>query len=298
MKTQSINKINFSGLYTDKSVMTGGKWNLQYQPYSWENHNKSTAVKQEKLDILASYLPDNEAIFYNEIKNHMVEKEITKDILGTVTYCFDIPNESEQKSVSKIKAMNREESIKVLIQKLNKFLVMKTDYAQELDKGIKKALNQIREFSLCFDECSEDYRRGFMHAKNTKRDNKLLMDSYKTKITEKVNAVAEGYRRCSILMQSIIDVKAMIQKLENELLAINIAAQSDKVIDISRRDIHDPDRVLWNALKDMVNIDKKLLIMPHKIIGMDEIIEILKTKKQKLQPVQIVRLVHQMISRP
>ncbi|MBR1373541.1 hypothetical protein IJ556_03710, partial [bacterium] len=128
--------------------------------------------------------------------------------------------------------------------------------------------------------------------------NKLLMDSYKTKITEKVNAVAEGYRRCSILMQSIIDVKAMIQKLENELLAINIAAQSDKVIDISRRDIHDPDRVLWNALKDMVNIDKKLLIMPHKIIGMDEIIEILKTKKQKLQPVQIVRLVHQMISRP
>ena len=54
------------------------------------------------------------------------------------------------------------------------------------------------------------------------------------------------------------------------------------MIDISRRDIYDPNKALWQAMQNIKDAVEKYVSLPHKTISVQEILKAIDTKAKNV----------------
>ncbi len=271
MKIQAINtNTNFKGLFTDKSAQNNGNWRMQYQPYSWESNNTGKMANKERIDIYANMLPDNEEIY---TKNKGYYAETSGDILGTTSY-YKTYDGRMRRTIDEMPAMNREDSLKVLDKKLGKFLEQKQELRKELEANFDRQTLAIRSSSDNYNIASYELDNTFWTKKNIKNN----MDNAARELKNNADIMYQNSQNYIKLMGSIDAVRQTKENGQKEIKQIEELRKSGKLIDISRRDIPNPNEALKQALADIRAAAGKFLCLPHKLMSMDEILKIVNPR--------------------
>lgn len=271
MKIQAINtNTNFKGLFTDKSAQNNGNWRMEYQPYSWESNNTGKMANKERIDIYANMLPDNEEIY---TKNKGYYAETSGDILGTTSY-YKTYDGRMRRTIDEMPAMNREDSLKVLDKKLGKFLEQKQELRKELEANFDRQTLAIRSSSDNYNIASYELYNTFWTKKNIKNN----MDNAARELKNNADIMYQNSQNYIKLMGSIDAVRQTKENGQKEIKQIEELRKSGKLIDISRRDIPNPNEALKQALADIRAAAGKFLCLPHKLMSMDEILKIVNPR--------------------
>ena len=271
MKIQAINtNTNFKGLFTDKSAQNNGNWRMEYQPYSWESNNTGKMANKERIDIYANMLPDNEEIY---TKNKGYYAETSGDILGTTSY-YKTYDGRMRRTIDEMPAMNREDSLKVLDKKLGKFLEQKQELRKELEANFDRQTLAIRSSSDNYNIASYELDNTFWTKKNIKNN----MDNAARELKNNADIMYQNSQNYIKLMGSIDAVRQTKEIGQKEIKQIEELRKSGKLIDISRRDIPNPNEALKQALADIRAAAGKFLCLPHKLMSMDEILKIVNPR--------------------
>lgn len=271
MKIQAINtNTNFKGLFTDKSAQNNGNWRMEYQPYSWESNNTGKMANKERIDIYANMLPDNEEIY---TKNKGYYAETSGDILGTTSY-YKTYDGRMRRTIDEMPSMNREDSLKVLDKKLGKFLEQKQELRKELEANFDRQTLAIRSSSDNYNIASYELDNTFWTKKNIKNN----MDNAARELKNNADIMYQNSQNYIKLMGSIDAVRQTKENGQKEIKQIEELRKSGKLIDISRRDIPNPNEALKQALADIRATAGKFLCLPHKLMSMDEILKIVNPR--------------------
>ena len=271
MKIQAINtNTNFKGLFTDKSAQNNGNWRMEYQPYSWESNNTGKMANKERIDIYANMLPDNEEIY---TKNKGYYAETSGDILGTTSY-YKTYDGRMRRTIDEMPAMNREDSLKVLDKNLGKFLEQKQELRKELEANFDRQTLAIRSSSDNYNIASYELDNTFWTKKNIKNN----MDNAARELKNNADIMYQNSQNYIKLMGSIDAVRQTKENGQKEIKQIEELRKSGKLIDISRRDIPNPNEALKQALADIRAAAGKFLCLPHKLMSMDEILKIVNPR--------------------
>lgn len=276
MKINAISNTNFRGLFSNKSAQNGGNWRMEYSPYAWESKNgvdiDSKMANQFNIDIFGTCLPDNEKI-YTE-KNG---KKSAKDILGTEFY-YEYNNGKVRKTITEIPAMNREDSLKVYNQKLNKFLEMKKEKAESMEKAVANATKNLDDDAEMFYSRADDLKNSYFGRSYTTEDSSRMMENKFNKVKDSLEDVTQQFKDYANLRDSSDKVKQHIYDNENEINLLSQKRKAGKLIDISRRDIYDPNKALWSAMQNIKEVAGKYVSLPHKTISVQEILKAIGSK--------------------
>lgn len=271
MKIQAINtNTNFKGLFTDKSAQNNGNWRMEYQPYSWESNNTGKMANKERIDIYANMLPDNEEIY---TKNKGYYAETSGDILGTTSY-YKTYDGRMRRTIDEMPAMNREDSLKVLDKKLGKFLEQKQELRKELEANFDRQTLAIRSSSDNYNIASYELDNTFWTKKNIKNN----MDKAARELKNNADIMYQNSQNYIKLMGSIDAVRQTKENGQKEIKQIEELRKSGKLIDISRRDIPNPNEALKQALADIRAAAGKFLCLPHKLMSMEEVLKIVNPR--------------------
>lgn len=282
MKIQAINSTQFKGLYTDKSAQNDGNWKMEYQPYSWEiNDNyKFGTGRQMDVDITYHLLPDNEKIYIPAKSTGQYDwypktgKESCHDILGTEFYYHNFDTKTMRNQIDHLEAMNREDSLRVLNTKLDKFMEMKEEALTSLEETFKTQQENLATHSRDFDSYANDYEKGLLDRKQNKSYNKFYMVNNKQKIMVETDKVFENIKKYAAIRQSMNYIRESKAKIADEIATLQKARESGNLIDISQRVYtYDPNRPLWAALQHIESAKEKLVALPHKTISVKEILK-------------------------
>lgn len=271
MKIQAINtNTNFKGLFTDKSAQNNGNWRMEYQPYSWESNNTGKMANKERIDIYANMLPDNEEIY---TKNKGYYAETSGDILGTTSY-YKTYDGRMRRTIDEMPSMNREDSLKVLDKKLGKFLEQKQELRKELEANFDRQTLAIRSSSDNYNIASYELDNTFWTKKNIKNN----MDNAARELKNNADIMYQNSQNYIKLMGSIDAVRQTKENGQKEIKQIEELRKSGKLIDISRRDIPNPNEALKQALADIRAAAGKFLCLPHKLMSMEEVLKIVNPR--------------------
>lgn len=271
MKIQAINtNTNFKGLFTDKSAQNNGNWRMEYQPYSWESNNTGKMANKERIDIYANMLPDNEEIY---TKNKGYYAETSGDILGTTSY-YKTYDGRMRRTIDEMPAMNREDSLKVLDKKLGKFLEQKQELRKELEANFDRQTLAIRSSSDNYNIASYELDNTFWTKKNIKNN----MDKAARELKNNADIMYQNSQNYIKLMGSIDAVRQTKENGQKEIKQLEELRKSGKLIDISRRDIPNPNEALKQALADIRAAAGKFLCLPHKLMSMEEVLKIVNPR--------------------
>lgn len=271
MKIQAINtNTNFKGLFTDKSAQNNGNWRMEYQPYSWESNNTGKMANKERIDIYANMLPDNEEIY---TKNKGYYAETSGDILGTTSY-YKTYDGRMRRTIDEMPSLNREDSLKVLDKKLGKFLEQKQELRKELEANFDRQTLAIRSSSDNYNIASYELDNTFWTKKNIKNN----MDNAARELKNNADIMYQNSQNYIKLMGSIDAVRQTKENGQKEIKQIEELRKSGKLIDISRRDIPNPNEALKQALADIRAAAGKFLCLPHKLMSMEEVLKIVNPR--------------------
>ena len=271
MKIQAINtNTNFKGLFTDKSAQNNGNWRMEYQPYSWESNNTGKMANKERIDIYANMLPDNEEI-YTQNKGYYAET--SGDILGTTSY-YKTYDGRMRRTIDEMPSMNREDSLKVLDKKLGKFLEQKQELRKELEANFDRQTLAIRSSSDNYNIASYELDNTFWTKKNIKNN----MDNAARELKNNADIMYQNSQNYIKLMGSIDAVRQTKENGQKEIKQLEELRKSGKLIDISRRDIPNPNEALKQALADIRAAAGKFLCLPHKLMSMEEVLKIVNPR--------------------
>ena len=271
MKIQAINtNTNFKGLFTDKSAQNNGNWRMEYQPYSWESNNTGKMANKERIDIYANMLPDNEEIY---TKNKGYYAETSGDILGTTSY-YKTYDGRMRRTIDEMPSMNREDSLKVLDKKLGKFLEQKQELRKELEANFDRQTLAIRSSSDNYNIASYELDNTFWTKKNIKNN----MDNAARELKNNADIMYQNSQNYIKLMGSIDAVRQTKENGQKEIKQLEELRKSGKIIDISRRDIPNPNEALKQALADIRAAAGKFLCLPHKLMSMEEVLKIVNPR--------------------
>ena len=271
MKIQAINtNTNFKGLFTDKSAQNNGNWRMEYQPYSWESNKKKKMANKERIDIYANMLPDNEEIY---TKNKGYYAETSGDILGTTSY-YKTYDGRMRRTIDEMPSMNREDSLKVLDKKLGKFLEQKQELRKELEANFDRQTLAIRSSSDNYNIASYELDNTFWTKKNIKNN----MDNAARELKNNADIMYQNSQNYIKLMGSIDAVRQTKENGQKEIKQLEELRKSGKLIDISRRDIPNPNEALKQALADIRAAAGKFLCLPHKLMSMEEVLKIVNPR--------------------
>lgn len=271
MNIQAINtNTNFKGLFTDKSAQNNGNWRMEYQPYSWESNNTGKMANKERIDIYANMLPDNEEIY---TKNKGYYAETSGDILGTTSY-YKTYDGRMRRTIDEMPAMNREDSLKVLDKKLGKFLEQKQELRKELEANFDRQTLAIRSSSDNYNIASYELDNTFWTKKNIKNN----MDNAARELKNNADIMYQNSQNYIKLMGSIDAVRQTKENGQKEIKQLEELRKSGKLIDISRRDIPNPNEALKQALADIRAAAGKFLCLPHKLMSMEEVLKIVNPR--------------------
>ena len=287
MQISSINNTNFKGLFTDKTAYNGGEWKMEYQPYSWELKK----ANKEHLDIFASYLPDNEEIY---TKRGGFEK--SEDILGTVSYYKHYENgiDVKRSTIDDLPSLNLEESLKVQDEKLDKFLKLKQDKMLEIKSEAAKSTRDLAYVSQEHERYANDIGEliGLHSYNKIDRENGVRSNFHKVEIM--VKQLREKFTDYTKLAESANAIRKIKEQGLKELAEIEKAKLTDSYIDISRRDIKNPNGPLISALNNIEKAKNKLVALSYRTISMDEI---LRHLDGNFQADKIIKFVEELIEK-
>lgn len=280
MKIQAIN-VNFKGLFTNKTKENGGNWKMEYSPYSWEMKNEKEfgMAPQTELDVFSKTLPDNEKRYIVENipqgrirSGSTIGRESCEDILGTEFYYRDNVRNSLRKHITEVPAMNLEDSLKVKSRKLEQFLREKIQKQIEIEKSFHHEKQLISDYDDEFEKYSSDYNEGFLIRDRSKDENKSGMKYTHNKLVNVSKTIIEDFKKYINLRNCIDSVIKEKSTIALELERLGNARENNNLIDISKRDIYDPNKALWEALQNIKENASKLIALPHKTIAMKELI--------------------------
>lgn len=277
MKIQAINT-TFRGQFTNASYKNNNDWRMEYRPYSWEKNpnGKYGMAIQEEWSTRDKTLPDNEKKFVNNtdmnLYGSMKGRKYCQDIFGTEFYYCDYDKNSERKVITEMPAMNLEESLSVRNAKLALFLNEKNKQKIEDESTIQKYHNEVNTQDSNYHYESRDYEKGWLERAASKDTDKNYMDIYHAKAIDAEHSLNNTVKKYIELRDSIDSVNAEVAKNKEELLKIENAKVHNALIDISQRDIYDPNKALWEALQDIKAAAGKLIALPHRTISMKELI--------------------------
>lgn len=293
MKINAINNTNFKGLFTNKSSQNGGNWKMEYSPYAWESRNWYNLSKmdiQRDIDIFGTVLPDNEKIYTDKYG-----RKSAKDILGTEFYYEQ--DGKIRKTITEVPAMNRENSLKVYNRKLQKFLEMKSQKMDAIAEAIRNIPNGFYDMSSKFNERADDIKKMYIRrVYSLEGSSDVMLEQYNKMRNSAMNAV-DQFETYKNLNESKDYVKNHIAENDKEIALLSEKRKAGKLIDISRRDIYDPNKKFWEALQNMKEATDKFVALPHKTISVKEILKKIGDGVKKADiPNEAIRYVDYLIS--
>lgn len=104
------------------------------------------------------------------------------------------------------------------------------------------------------------------------------MDQNHAVVKNSLDSTADNAKNYIKLMGSIDAVRQTKENGQKEIKQIEELRKSGKLIDISRRDIPNPNEALKQALADISAAAGKFLCLPHKLMSMDEILKIVNPR--------------------
>lgn len=179
-----------------------------------------------------------------------------------------------RRTIDEMPAMNREDSLKVLDKKLEKFLEQKQELRKELEANFDRQTLAIRSSSDNYNIASYELDNTFWTKKNIKNN----MDNAARELKNNADIMYQNSQNYIKLMGSIDAVRQTKENGQKEIKQIEELRKSGKLIDISRRDIPNPNEALKQALADIRAAAGKFLCLPHKLMSMDEILKIVNPR--------------------
>lgn len=293
MKINAINNTNFKGLFTNKSSQNGGNWKMEYSPYAWESRNWYNLSKmdiQRDIDIFGTVLPDNEKIYTDKYG-----RKSAKDILGTEFYYEQ--DGKIRKTITEVPAMNRENSLKVYNRKLQKFLEMKSQKMDAITEAIRNIPNGFYDMSSKFNERADDIKKMYIRRVYSLEGSSDVMSEQYNKMRNSAMNAVDQFETYKNLNESKDYVKNHIAENDKEIALLSEKRKAGKLIDISRRDIYDPNKKFWEALQNMKEAADKFVALPHKTISVKEILKKIGDGVKKADiPNEAIRYVDYLIS--
>ena len=273
MRILPISNTKFTGLFTDKTKENGNHWRMEYSPYSWENGNTSKMAKKERFNVSDNRLPDNEEVF---VEKYMFEA--SKDILGTTSYYLNRNTSEMRRTITEVPAMNLEDSLIVRNKKLKEFLKQKEEAKNKIQESMKSSRQELERTDKEFDAYSMDYEGSWPFRDRSKEENKDLMVRVKSSMREAGRKMYDSVKEYTAMTDSIASVKKIKSDAEKDIALLQMARETDNLIDVSRRDVEEPDNALVEALKDMDTAIKKTIALPHRIISVKKLLKWLVIK--------------------
>ena len=268
--------LSFQGLFTDKSRFNDGNWKMEYRPYSWEKCARM-ALKQ-KFDLADTVLPDNEEIYtcFGNGKNYV--KEVSKDILGTVSYYkyIDAENGTDvmRSTITNMPCMNLMESLDVKYRKLSAFLDMKHDKMSFLELEFEQAPEKVGAQKKRFDSATDEMRGlGFLSSRKDRNSVLAKIEYIYSRTQDSLKDIISNITYYVKLRDSAEVVKHERKMVRAELEKIRKAKDEGNLIDISRRDVKDPNKALWDAMHNVEEASEKLVALCHRTISVKEILD-------------------------
>lgn len=293
MKINAINNTNFKGLFTNKSSQNGGNWKMEYSPYAWESRNWYNLSKmdiQRDIDIFGTVLPDNEKIYTDKYG-----RKSAKDILGTEFYYEQ--DGKIRKTITEVPAMNRENSLKVYNRKLQKFLEMKSQKMDAIAEAIRNIPNGFYDMSSKFNERADDIKKMYIRRVYSLEGSSDVMSEQYNKMRNSAMNAVDQFETYKNLNESKDYVKNYIAENDKEIALLSEKRKAGKLIDISRRDIYDPNKKFWEALQNMKEAADKFVALPHKTISVKEILKKIGDGVKKADiPNEAIRYVDYLVS--
>ncbi len=278
MKIQAIStNTNFKGLFTDKTAQNGGNWKMEYQPYSWEKNKNDEIGKmanKARFDIYDSKLPDNEEIFTELEPSY---KERSADILGTNSYYKTYDNRM-RRTITELPAMNREESLKVVDRKLDKFLMNKHVLRRQLEYDFDKYNNGVLTASSDYDSWSKEHEKGIFERSYNKSESRYYMDQKKSDLLTNSEKMYDNSQKYIRLMGSIDAVREAKENGRKEIEKLQELRKADKLIDISSRTVDNPNAPLEAALQNIKAAAEKYICLPNKLLSMKEVLKMVNPR--------------------
>ena len=266
MKTNAITSTNFRGLFTNNSIGNGGNWRMEYRPYSWE----IKMAPKVQLDVFSRTLPDNEEIF-----TQAPQRELSRDILGTVSYLKDTSEgrDTLRKTITEMNSMNLEDSLKIQDRKFAAFLNLKQDAMDELKSDLQSRMERIFDIAQEHHKYSDDINKGWgshVYDKETRAHGVSSSFDKMTKLAEDNGNYFKKYIELSESAEAISKAK---EAGREELSRIESAKRLNAYIDISRRDIEKPNEPLVKALANLAAAKEKRVALSHRTILVQDIIK-------------------------
>lgn len=267
MRINAINNTNFKGLFTNKS--TSDNWKIEYSPYSWEQNNTSKMTPKKQFSIYSSTLPDNEEIF--TLGTYPNFRDSSTDILGTESYFEDKTTGKIRKTITEVPAMNREDSLTVINKKLNKFLDIKNNEMSTISKSIENVKKSIQNSEERFNRFYNDSKEGYFNRNYSLATSRETMKEEFNNVRNNAVDLYNKLNNYKLLNDSSENVKKIISNNQSEIDLLKKLRSNNKLIDISKRDIYDPNKALWEALQNVRVALEKFVCLPHKTISVKEI---------------------------
>lgn len=272
MKIQAITNNSFKGLFTDKSKQNNNEWLMEYRPYSWELEKYSAKPKmalKEHLNLYSIKLPDNEEIYTKETAT---EPALSKDILGTVSY-YKYPDNimygKMRSTITVAEPMNREDSLRVYLKKMETFRTQKEQEQRNLayisTYAIEDNYNDFLKYSDKYD--------GSVFNRRPEKDGMVRSTRGLYESARNLFEQASNYIK---MTTSLKETDEVIKQIKSELTMIEQAKENGNIIDVSVRTGDDPDMPLKNYLADKKYEDllnsNALLILPTAAILLKNIV--------------------------
>ena len=225
---------------------------------------------KQHLDIYASKLPLNE-----ELYERGAQIELSKDILGTISYYKDVSQGRDilRKTITEMPAMNLEDSLRTKEKKLKEFIKRKEYFMDTFNAPLEARMSAMFDISKEHNKYASDINRDvFSHqySKETRADGVKRNFDKMTKIAEENGNDFKQYVR---LAKSVNDVHKELETVRKQISELEEARNSNKLIDISRRDIEACDEPLHQALQDVGKAKGKLVALSNQTITVDEILK-------------------------
>lgn len=270
MKVLPINRLNFKGELTDTSK--NGIWSVKYRPYSWEKPDDFFINNSKSFSLTDTKLPDNEWV----LGKTEGPRVYTTDILGTVLdyqerLCSDTRTVVPVSEVGP--SMNLEESLMVLEKKLRAFLGLKEKRMLDLKKEIDEAESEFHEISQKHFKFAIDINRPWGRHKFEKYEREIGVLGAFNEVHYLVKSNLEKFKLYTELAESQKPIWQKINWIKTQLQAIRDAKATDSLIDISRRDVENPNGPLKEALWCLEEARGKLVALPKKTIPVADIIK-------------------------
>lgn len=192
-----------------------------------------------------------------------------------------------RRTIDEMPSLNREDSLKVLDKKLGKFLEQKQELRKELEKQLTTRDANVTDAIKQYDHWSNQHQEGYEYGQGLWQKSEGMsrmqtaknhMDQNHAVVKNSLDSTADNAKNYIKLMGSIDAVRQTKENGQKEIKQIEELRKSGKLIDISRRDIPNPNEALKQALADIRAAAGKFLCLPHKLMSMEEVLKIVNPR--------------------